>query len=48
MSSTEDLTEIIPGKFFWTVLKRPDSLRPNVAANSICYSIDEELVSTVP
>ncbi len=39
-------SEILAGRFYFTCIKRPDSLKTShVAATSICYSIDDELVS---
>jgi hypothetical protein len=37
--------EIVPGRYFMTILKRPDALaRSPIAAASICYCIDHDLV----
>jgi hypothetical protein len=45
VTAAQQASEILPGRFYFTALKRADSLKAShIAATSICYSIDDELV----
>lgn len=51
MISSDDFAsavEIIPGRFYFAWLKRPESLRSShVGASSITFCVDDTLVSAV-